>query len=254
MKIFHYYLCRQLKGGGMEIKMKYQAILFDLDGTLLPMDNDVFVDEYFKLAARKMEPYGYTFEEMVKALWKSAKAMVLNDGSRTNCEACWQSFTETFGEQGRELLPVFEAFYQKEFHEAVKVTGENPLARRALELAREKAEKVILATNPMFPPVAVQTRLSWVDLKPGDFNYWTHYENSSFCKPNPAYYLEIMKKLGLDASKCLMIGNDAQEDAEAAQSVGMDTFLVTDCLIDRGQAPDGKKGSFAELIAFLERL
>lgn len=234
--------------------MKYQAILFDLDGTLLPMDNDVFVEEYFRLAALKMEPYGYNYEQMVSALWKSAKAMVLNDGSRMNCDACWEAFTEIFGEQGYELIPAFDEFYKTEFHGAAKVTGENPLAKRALELAREKAEKVILATNPMFPPVAVQTRLSWIDLKPEDFDYWTHYENSSFCKPNPAYYLEIMKKLGLDPSKCLMIGNDAQEDAITAQSVGMDTFLLTDCLIDRGQTPDCKKGSFAELIAFLESL
>lgn len=234
--------------------MKYQAILFDLDGTLLPMDNDVFVDEYFRLAALKVEPYGYKYDEMIAALWNSAKNMVLNDGSRTNGEACWESFSKVFGEKGYELMPVFEEFYCKEFHQAAEVTGDNPLAKKAIELAKEKAEKVVLATNPLFPPVAVQTRLGWVDLKPEDFDYWTHYENSSFCKPNPAYYLEIIRKLDLDVSRCLMIGNDAQEDVTAARAAGLDTFLVTDCLIDRGQGVDGKKGSFKELVAFLESL
>lgn len=121
-------------------------------------------------------------------------------------------------------------------------------------MARLKAEKVVLATNPLFPPAGVRTRLGWVNLKPEDFDYWTHYENSSFCKPNPAYYQEIMKVLGLDAGQCLMIGNDVQEDVVAAQSIGMDTFLVTDCIIDRGQTPTCRKGSFEELVAFLESL
>ena len=35
--------------------MKLTTILFDLDGTLLPMDNDEFTRGYFKLLAAKME-------------------------------------------------------------------------------------------------------------------------------------------------------------------------------------------------------
>ena len=214
----------------------------------------LFVEEYFRLAALKVEPCGYSYDAMISALWRSAKAMVSNDGSRTNCEACWESFSQLFGEKGYELIPVFEKFYQEEFQQAAEVTGDNPLAKRAIELAKEKAEKVVLATNPLFPPVAVQTRLSWVDLKPEDFDYWTHYENSSYCKPNLAYYQEIMKCLGLDARQCLMVSNDAQEDVTAAHAAGLDTFLVTDCLIDRGQGVGGKKGSFEELVTFLESL
>ncbi len=39
--------------------MKYQAIFFDLDGTLLPMDNDRFTQGYFHLLAQTAAPYGY---------------------------------------------------------------------------------------------------------------------------------------------------------------------------------------------------
>ena len=81
----------------------------------------------------------------------------------------------------------------------------------------------------------------------------THYENSCYCKPNPEYYHEILKRLGLDPSKCLMIGNDVQEDVEAAKAAGLEAFLVTDCLINRGEMPDCKQGSFEELIAFLKQ-
>ena len=32
-------------------------VLFDLDGTLLPMDQDVFVRAYFGALAKKLAPY-----------------------------------------------------------------------------------------------------------------------------------------------------------------------------------------------------
>ena len=34
--------------------MSIKAVLFDLDGTLLPMDMDVFINSYFGLLARKL--------------------------------------------------------------------------------------------------------------------------------------------------------------------------------------------------------
>ena len=39
--------------------MGIKVVLFDLDGTLLPMDQDVFVKTYFKGIAAKLAPYGY---------------------------------------------------------------------------------------------------------------------------------------------------------------------------------------------------
>ena len=38
---------------------KLTTILFDLDGTLLPMDNDAFTRGYFKLLAARLAPLGY---------------------------------------------------------------------------------------------------------------------------------------------------------------------------------------------------
>ena len=36
-----------------------KTILFDLDGTLLPMDQDAFVKYYMGLFAQKMAPHGF---------------------------------------------------------------------------------------------------------------------------------------------------------------------------------------------------
>ena len=47
-----------------------QAILFDLDGTLLPMDNDYFTKVYFRHLAATAAQWGYTDSGLlVKAVW-----------------------------------------------------------------------------------------------------------------------------------------------------------------------------------------
>ena len=82
----------------------------------------------------------------------------------------------------------------------------------------------------------------------------THYENSHYCKPNPAYYSEILDRFHLDPKDCLMVGNDIDEDMIPAKELGMDHFLVTDCLIAGAHDPAAfQNGSFEELISFFEK-
>lgn len=233
---------------------KYDAILFDLDGTLLPMDNDLFIKTYLGLLAKKMASRGYEKDLLIASLWKGTGAMIKNDGKRLNAEVFWSYFAKVFGERIYDDVADFDAFYENEFHQAAAITFPTELAQIAVDLARANADKVILATNPFFPAVAVRSRLSWAKVAPESFDLITTYENSHFCKPNPAYYTEIAEKMGIDPSRCLMIGNNAEEDIKAAQSLGMDTFLLTDFLICEDETPDTPSGNFKELIAFLRAI
>ena len=120
---------------------------------------------------------------------------------------------------------------------------------------KECGYRVALATNPIFPHMATQNRIRWAGLVPEDFEIYTTYEASTFCKPNPAYYLEVARTLGVKPEECLMVGNDATEDM-AAREVGMDVFLLTDCLInaknrDLNAYP---RGDFAALNAYIDAL
>lgn len=56
--------------------MSIKAVLFDLDGTLLPMDQDEFVKAYFGLLAKRLAPLGYEVEKLYQVLWKGVAAMV----------------------------------------------------------------------------------------------------------------------------------------------------------------------------------
>ena len=231
---------------------KYQAILFDLDGTLLPMDMDTFSKGYLHTLAEEMKKYGYSEQTLLPAMWQGVASMVKNDGKKTNCDVFWKTFSEILGQRVYDDIPIFDAFYAGRFNDAVKYTSPTENAKKAVEYARICADKVILATNPMFPTVAVKSRLEWTGLKYEDFDYATDYTNSHFCKPNPKYFEEIAEKFSLDPKNCLMVGNNALEDAKASMAVGFSSFLLTECLICDGDIPKCPSGTFDDLFEFLK--
>lgn len=229
------------------------AVLFDLDGTLLPMDNAVFTKGYFQLLAARLAPMGYEPQKLVDAVWAGTAAMVGNDGSQTNEQAFWKRFSEICGEKVLQDLPVFEDFYATDFQNAKAFCGFNPKAAETVHFVKEAGLRTILATNPIFPSIATESRIRWAGLKPEDFELYTTYENIGFCKPNPAYYQEILNRLHLAPEECLMVGNDVTEDM-AAQTIGMKVFLLTDCIINKNGQDISvyPNGSFDTLLNFLK--
>lgn len=231
--------------------MEYQAILFDLDGTLLPMDQEVFVKAYFGLLVKKVAPLGYDPEKLVDSIWKGTYAMIQNDGSCINYDRFWEVFESIYGQEKLQDRLVFDSFYENEFQQAKQACGFSSWAKKIVDLCLDRGP-CILATNPIFPQVATHSRIRWAGLDPDDFEFITTYENSMTCKPNPQYYREITGRLGLDPARCLMIGNDVAEDM-IAKTLGMDTFLVTDCLINsKSEDLSGyRRGTLQELYGWL---
>ena len=229
-----------------------KAVLFDLDGTLLPMDMEIFTKSYFKELCKKMLPYGYQPEKLVESIWTGTTAMVKNDGKQTNEVAFWNKFKEIYGEKALEHMPVFEDFYANEFNKAKDVCGYNEEAHKTVKAIKNAGYRLVLATNPIFPDIATDNRIKWAGLDRRDFELVTTYENSKYCKPNIHYYRELLAKLDLKPEECIMVGNDVNEDL-IAEELGMAVFLLTDCLInkDNKNIDDYAKGSFAELRDFL---
>lgn len=212
------------------------TILFDLDGTLVPFMQDDFVKAYFGALVKRVAPMGYDGEKIIKALWKGTGAMLKNNGQFTNRQVFWESFSADLGFGVLSLESILEDFYRNEFN-AVSATLKETVDRSGMiHSLREKGYALVLATNPIFPAVAVETRLKWIGLSPEDFDYVTTYENSRSSKPNPAYYQEIMAHMGCKADQCLMIGNNPSDDG-SAEKAGITTWLVTDYLENSENLP-----------------
>lgn len=230
-------------------------MLFDLDGTLLPMDQDVFVKTYFGMLAKKLASHGYHPEQLIDAIWSGTAAMIKNTGAKTNEEVFWDNFVSRYGEKAKEDLPLFDEFYREDFDAVQTVCGYNPKAAEILDNIKKLGVRVALATNPLFPSIATEKRMGWAGLSPEDFELYTTYENSNYCKPNLEYYKEIAKKLGVEPEECLMVGNDVRDDMVVLE-LGMKVFLLTDCLINKGNVDIDKfpHGDFEQFSQFLDEV
>ena len=233
--------------------MNLTTVLFDLDGTLLPMDNDEYTKGYFKLLGAKLLPLGYETQSLVEAVWKGTYAMIENDGSRTNETAFWDTFCGILGEQARNDMPVFTEFYEKEFQQSKALCGFNPMAAQAVHRLKEAGYRVALATNPIFPSIATESRIRWAGLEPEEFELFTTYENTSYCKPNPDYYKDVCERLKVLPEECIMVGNDVTDDG-SAKVLGMQVFLETDWLINRKNEDISvyPNGTFEDLLVYLD--
>lgn len=229
-----------------------KTILFDLDGTLLPIDIEEFVKSYLvsisSFCAHMVEPKYFT-----GTLLKSTGIMLRNEGPLTNEEAFMADFIPAIGHNRESISSLLESYYTGEFPNLKKFAGQAELSDLIVQAVINKNYRIILATNPIFPRLAIEERMRWAGIKDFPWSYVTTYENSTACKPNLKYYRELINKFDLNPQDCWMIGNDSHEDM-AASRLGFKTYLVTDYLLERNKdypEPEGK-GTLKELLNFIE--
>ena len=231
------------------------TILFDLDGTLLPMDLDLFMKEYMRTLTAKVAPLGFDTQKLISVILRGTKAMMANDGSQTNEDLLWDMFVAEFGEYARKTESVFMDYYHNEFQEIRNVCGFDSAAAACIHEIKKMGFRVALATNPLFPAIATQSRIRWIGLEPEDFELVTTYENYSHCKPNPAYFQDVLHALGVTAQECIMVGNDTVEDM-AADKLGIPVFFLTHSLLNKNDLDLSQHphGDFADLMDYIRGL
>ena len=235
--------------------MSIKHILFDLDGTLLPMVQDEFVKFYMPLLAKSYMGAGVSLDpkKFIGAVWAGYEAMVKNDGSRTNREAFWSYMEPELPISTEESENIALKFYENEFNQAICTTKPTPVSNQIVKKAKSRGLETYLATNPVFPRCATMNRIRWAGLDAEDFKVITTYETCTYCKPNLEYFRGILEEFSLDPSECLMVGNDVEEDL-AIRSLGVKTYLVTDTMENKKDLPVKSDyiGTLEELLKFIE--
>lgn len=209
---------------------------------------------YFKTLSMRLAPLGYDPERLIKTIWKGTGAMIMNDGVKSNEQAFWDVFLNEFGVEAKADMAQFEEYYKTDFELVKQVCGFDERVPEAIEALKGNGYRLVVATNPIFPEIAVNARLLWAGLDSADFEFCTTYENSNYCKPNPKYYQSILDHIGLKPEECLMVGNDISDDMSAG-SIGIDTFLITRDLINKDNVDISSypNGDFSDLINFVDR-
>lgn len=234
------------------MQKKLEVVLFDLDGTLLPMDQDVFVQTYFGLLAKNLSNYGYEPKKLIESIWFGTKSMIMNDGKQTNEKVFWNTMSNIYGPNVINDESKFESFYINDFPLVKNSCGFDKRANEVIKFLKSKGYRLILATNPIFPRIATEQRIKWAGLDINDFEFVTTYENSSFSKPNLKYYLEILEKNYCKVENCLMVGNDVAEDM-IINKLGVDVFLLTRDLINKNNEDINNypNGNFDDLLEYV---
>lgn len=230
------------------------TILFDLDGTLLPMDVNAFTESYFI-------ELSYTFKDLIKGeelgknIWASTKAMVENVEDRVNEEVFMEDFSKRINGDIEEYQKRFDEFYDTRFLNVKSSVYENEYIKKSVALLKEKGYNLVIATNPLFPRKAILHRIHWAGLKPEDFSYISSYEKNHYCKPQIKFYEEILKDIGKTAEECMMVGNDVQEDLIAGK-LGVKTYLIKDHMLHRTEedVKTDYEGSYEEFYQYVYNL
>lgn len=219
-----------------------QAILLDLDNTLVLFDETGFYLRY-------MERITPCFADLMPAeafrdrLLRGIRGLARNDGSRPNSDHFMERFCEGLDGVREAVWERFMTFYATEY-DRIPVTVTRPAGLAdLLDRLEGWGLRLVVATNPLFPELAQTKRLAWADLAPERFELLTHLENMSYVKPRADYYRQICAKLDLTPEQCLMVGNDAVNDMVAG-TVGMTTYLTTEAgIIDYGAVTKGRQVS-----------
>lgn len=209
-----------------------RAILFDLDGTLLQSDMNVFMPHYLQALTARLA-HLIPPSQLSAQLMRSTRLMMANtDPTRTNQQVFDADFYLKIGHSREEVLPILEDFYTHDFARLRDLTQPKPEARAVVQAALTRGYDVAIATQPVFPLTAVRQRLEWAGVADFAYRLVTSYENMHACKPQPAFFQEVLAVLGRSPGECLFAGDSPSDDIAPATQLGLHTFWVTDAASD----------------------
>ena len=207
-----------------------RAVLLDLDDTLLRNDMAGFLPTYLRslgeALADLVDPGRLAAEVMA-----GTRDMLVNQDPRRTLADCFAArFYPALGWNEPDMRPRLQDYYSRVFPQLQTLTAPMPGAVELVGALQQAGLELAIATNPLFPRLAVEHRLAWAEL-PADrysFGLVSSYEELHFAKPHPEYYTELLGRLGVRAHEAAMIGNEFDNDIQPALDLGMAAYHVSD--------------------------
>lgn len=202
------------------------TLLLDLDDTLLHTNLDTFMPAYFRALADHVCGH-VPSDSFLRALIGGTSRMAENEDPRLSLKEVFDSyFYPKLGIPQEELREVLEDFYDNVFPGLQAYTSQVQGAVEFVTWAISSGFQVAVATDPLFPMKATRHRLRWAGFDPDQFQLVSAYEDFHFSKATPAYYAEVLGRMGWHEGPMLMVGNDPSRDILSAHRMGLKTFLI----------------------------
>lgn len=231
------------------------ALLLDLDNTLLDSSMDTFLPAYFQALSGFLKTWVEP-ELMLPALISGTRKMMDNsDPCRTLQQVFDTEFYPMIGIAREELRPRLDQFYEDVFPSLSYLTSPRPEAVEMVAWALEQGAQLAIATNPLFPLSAIHHRMRWAGLPPEEFSISviSAYETFHFAKPNPAYFAEVLGRMGWPEGPVVMVGDDIENDLPGSSMLGLPIYWID---VSKLEAPSGiglaGRGSIGDLRPWLE--
>ena len=105
----------------------------------------------------------------------------------------------------------------------------DPCASPLIGALLERNLAVALACDPIYPEETVRQWLGWAGLTPfrDDLAFVAHSGNTRSLKSDPAYFAELVARIGVEPDETLLIGNSMERDIVPARSAGLQSWRVT---------------------------
>lgn len=202
------------------------TLLLDLDDTLLNTNVEEFIPAYFQALAAKLQPW-VSADVMLPALMSGTQSMLANEDPSVTLQQIFdRAFYPKLGVEKADLQDALEDFYDNAFSRLQRMTSQRPGARELVDWALGEGYRIGIATDPLFPRKAVEERIRWAGLDPARFDLVSSYETFHFTKSHPAYYAEMLGRLGWPDGPILMVGDDLDRDLACAQELGLPTYQI----------------------------
>ena len=229
------------------------TLLLDLDDTLLDTNLETFMPAYFQALSQHMAKLTSP-NTMLRALIAGMNIMnESEDPTRTLQDIFEADFYPKVGVQREEMAGLIEDFYDQIFPTLAQYTRPRSETVPFIEWALSCGYRIAIATDPFLPRKATYHRLRWAGLDPDRFELVSSFEHFHFTKTHPAYYAEVLGRLGWPEGPVLMVGNDLERDVIPAQQLGLKTFLVDGDSVSNPGVETGR-GKLKDLRPWLETI